>query len=116
MPALRFARPCLTCGVLQRTGNRCGTCAAKITAKRQRERGPQPYADPAWRRLSAEVRREHPWCQRCGSPNDLTVDHIYPLQPGQSAVVPKEFLRVLCRPCHGSITRHRGGALKSAHE
>jgi 5-methylcytosine-specific restriction endonuclease McrA len=105
---LRFPRSCLTCGTLQRVGNRCGACSNKITAKRQRERGPQVYADPAWRKLSREMREEFPWCFACRATADLTVDHIIPLQEGQSPIVPKHMLAVLCRSCHGRKTKHAG--------
>ena len=104
---LRFARACLTCGVLQRQGNRCGKCAGVIVAQRGRERGRTVYTDPAWRKLSALLRAKRPWCEACGARDSLTVDHITPLQPGQSPVVPEHLLRVLCRPCHGRVTRHR---------
>jgi 5-methylcytosine-specific restriction endonuclease McrA len=105
---LRFARACLTCGILQRVGNRCQPCTNKIVSKRERERyGPtarSPYADPEWRRLSREMRSAYPWCFACKSTTDLTVDHIIPLQPGQSPVVPMDMLTVLCRSCHGKKT------------
>jgi 5-methylcytosine-specific restriction endonuclease McrA len=87
-------------------------CAAKITAKRQREREPQAYGDPAWRRLSQEMRAEYPYCFACKSTDDLTVDHVIPLMPGQSPVVPKDQLAVLCRSCHGKKTRHGGGRVR----
>jgi 5-methylcytosine-specific restriction endonuclease McrA len=105
---LRFARSCLSCGVLQRVGNRCQPCANSIVTKRERERyGPSarsPYADPEWRRLSREMRAEFPWCMSCKATTDLTVDHVIPLLPGQSPVVPKSELLVLCRSCHGRKT------------
>ncbi len=110
MSPLRFARACLTCGILQRVGNRCQPCANKIVTKRERERygpvGRSPYADPAWRKLSREMREEFPWCFACRATTDLTVDHITPLLPGQSPVVPKHLLAVLCRSCHGKKTKH----------
>jgi 5-methylcytosine-specific restriction protein A len=75
---------------------------------RQRSRGESPYASPEWRRLSREVRAERPWCEGCGGTTDLTVDHITPLVTGQSPIVPKVGLRVLCRSCHGRVTQHKG--------
>lgn len=109
---LRFPRACLGCGVLQRTGNRCGTCANKISANRQREREPQAYASAEWRNLSREMREEYPYCFNCKATTDLTVDHVVPLLPGQSPVVPKDMLAVLCRSCHGKKTRHGGGRVR----
>jgi 5-methylcytosine-specific restriction endonuclease McrA len=55
------------------------------------------------------MREEFPWCFACRATTDLTVDHITPLQPGQSPVVPKHLLAVLCRSCHGKKTKHTYG-------
>jgi len=97
---------------LQRVGNRCGVCASRVSAKRQREREPQPYASAEWRALSQAMREEYPYCFACKSTEDLTVDHVTPLLPGQSPIVPKDMLAVLCRPCHGRKTSHKGGRSK----
>ena len=108
MSPLRFARACLTCGILQRVGNRCQPCANKIVTKREKERygpnGRSVYADPEWRKLSRQMREQFGWCFACKSTTDLTVDHVTPLAPGQSPVVPMSELVVLCRSCHGKKT------------
>lgn len=43
---------------------------------------------------------EQPFCTRCGSGSDLTVDHVVPgsLEGG---------VRVLCRRCHGEVGMQR---------
>lgn len=98
----------MTCGILQRVGNRCQPCQNKIVSKREQERygpaGRSPYADPEWRKLSRQMRQQFGWCFACKSTTDLTVDHVVPLQPGQSPVVPMSELIVLCRSCHGKKT------------
>jgi 5-methylcytosine-specific restriction protein A len=102
---MKFARPCLSCGERTRDGNRCEPC--RLEYQREFQSGiRKPYADKAWRKLSAEVRSERPWCEMCGASDNLTVDHILPLSKGGELIVPRNELRVLCRRCHGKITQH----------
>ena len=61
---------------------------------RHPNRLPRPRYDAAWSRYSAQLRKEQPWCSRCGSDQDLTVDHII---PGTTA----GGVQVLCRSCNG---------------
>ena len=103
---MAFNRPCLTCGILQTNGNRCLSCSAKEATKWKAAAGPSPYRDPAWRKLSARMRKKHPWCDLCGTTKNLTVDHLHALKDGGALIVPEHMLRVLCWTCHGRITKH----------
>ncbi len=51
-------------------------------------------------RISKRMRAAQPWCTYCGSPNDLTIDHIVPLSQGGSNAV--DNLTVACRRCNTS--------------
>ena len=108
---MTFSRPCLDCGTLTTEGDRCGVCGPRKRSEWARAKGPSPYADPQWRKLSAQKRREQPWCEKCGfrgSPqNPLTADHLHPLTKGGALIVPTYMLRVLCRRCHGTETKHK---------
>ena len=104
-------RPCLDCGRLTREGNRCTICGPKKSSEWARAKGPSPYRDPEWRKLSVQKRKEQPWCEMCGhwgsTDNPLTADHIRPLSKGGALIVPTYQLRTLCRVCHGKATRHK---------
>jgi 5-methylcytosine-specific restriction endonuclease McrA len=101
-----FQRPCLDCGVLTMVGNRCQQHRAAAQAK-WKEGRPNPYLDPAWRKLSSQMRRKHPWCEVCGKTTDLTVDHLDPLSKGGPLLAEEHRLRVVCRTCHGRQTAHK---------
>ena len=103
---MSFQRPCLDCGVLTMVGNRCQTHRAAAQS-RWKENRPNPYLDPAWRKLSSQMRRKHPWCEVCGKTTDLTVDHLDPLSKGGPLLAEEHRLRVICRPCHGRQTAHK---------
>jgi len=47
-------------------GNRCKAHRAEMLAKYSRNKGVSPYADTAWRKLSAQLRRKRGWCEICG--------------------------------------------------
>jgi hypothetical protein len=54
---------------------------------------PKARYDRAWKKLSAQLRAEQPWCSMCGSNVDLTVDHVLPGTTDGGVMV-------LCRPCN----------------
>lgn len=64
---------------------------------RDRERGPRPWYGPDWRKLRAAALAAFPYCQQCGSPGPLEVDHVDPRSLAAG-------VRVLCRACHGRKT------------
>ena len=85
-------RPCLTCG-LPSAGPRCTehTTTAKGTA---RQRG----YDTAWDRLSKRARKLQPFCEVCGSTEDLQTDHSPEAWARHAAGKPVRLkdVRVLC--------------------
>lgn len=84
-------RPCLDCGkpTPMRPGiYRCPTHEA--TRQQTRNLVRTQYRGP-WRTLSRAARAAQPWCTRCGTTTDLTLDH--------------ETGTVECRPCNSSHRR-----------
>tara|TARA_R110000850_G_scaffold271929_1_gene406658 strand:- start:63 stop:371 length:309 start_codon:yes stop_codon:yes gene_type:complete len=57
-----------------------------------------------WRRLSQQIRRERPLCQRCEEAGTLTpsteVHHIAKLQSKPHLAFSPQNLRALCHNCH----------------
>jgi 5-methylcytosine-specific restriction endonuclease McrA len=99
--------------MITRDGNRCSTCKAAFNKARYVKQK-RPYDLAEWKHISRKLRDEQPWCSRCGSQADLTVDHVIPLSAG-GELIPNdpELLRVLCRKCHGAVTSHK---TKPAHD
>lgn len=104
---MNFNRPCLDCGTLTSEGNRCELHRKAAVNRWRAMRGPSPYMDPAWKKLSATLRLKRPWCEVCGTREDLTVDHLDPISKGGPLLAPEHRLRVVCRKCHGRITKHK---------
>lgn len=57
-----------------------------------------------WRRLSAQIKRERPLCERCEGEGRLTpateVHHIVKIRTNPNKAYDPDNLRSLCRPCH----------------
>jgi phage terminase large subunit-like protein len=55
-----------------------------------------------WRRLSLDVRTDHPTCQRCNASWSTSVHHVKPLNTpdGWEHRLDREGLRALCDSCH----------------
>ena len=57
-----------------------------------------------WRRLSAQIKRERPLCQRCEEEGRLTpsaeVHHVVKIRTNPNLAYDPDNLRALCRPCH----------------
>ncbi len=103
-------RPCLGCGTPVESNNnagaRCCSCeSARKKAFPRAEKGKPSSVrrgyDQNWRRLSKQARREHPFCMDCGSPEDLTADHLR--WPARTLAD----VEVVCRSCNS-----RRGALR----
>ena len=98
------ARPCLACGDLITAGTRCSSCTPADTKK------PRQIAhagtDSQWRRLSLRARRMQPFCIDCHTDQDLTADHILPVDQFPELAYAMENITVRCRP-HNSARGNR---------
>lgn len=102
------AKPCLDCGT--------PTASTRCTEHRG--------YDSAWERLSKKARRMQPWCEDCGSVENLTCDHSPEAWARKAAGKPIRLrdVAVVCMDCnnargqarpkplqHNSIRRPKGG-------
>lgn len=84
-------RPCLVCGEPTRA-SRCPEHQLKDTP-----RSHVAYANNArWKSLSKRIRKASPFCEQCGSGDQLQVDHIIPESVAPELAYAEENLRVLC--------------------
>lgn len=94
------ARPCLErgCPEITFTGSRCSSHAAAY----ERARGSRTARgyDNDWLRLRRLAISAQPWCSKCGAVDDLTADHIRPLNKGGLTIGSN--LQVLCRSCNSA--------------
>jgi 5-methylcytosine-specific restriction endonuclease McrA len=88
-------RPCLGCGQVIASGSRCSDC--QLERKPAKHRIGRTATDRRWRNLSQRLRKASPFCEQCGSRDDLTVDHIIGLDEAPQLAYVEENLRVLCR-------------------
>jgi 5-methylcytosine-specific restriction enzyme A len=80
--------PCLDCHQLTNT-TRCPDC--ERIRQRNRNRRRLQYLG-TWAATSRRARKAQPWCTRCGTTTDLTLDH--------------ETGTVECRSCNASHRRN----------
>lgn len=94
MPLLK---PCLSCGALSDRA-RCPKHRPKDTKASPRKRG---YTTQ-WDRLSKRARTKQPFCNSCGSAEDLTADHSPEAWAAQAKGLPitEDLITVLCRSCN----------------
>jgi 5-methylcytosine-specific restriction endonuclease McrA len=76
-------------------GSRCSDC--QLERKPAKHRIGRTATDRRWRNLSQRLRRASPVCEQCGSPDDLTVDHIIGLTEAPELAHEPLNCRVLCR-------------------
>lgn len=108
-----IARPCITCGTVIKAGTRCDDC--RRTTDRRRIRTHSPKASPKargydsqWKRLSKQARQLQPWCEICGTKQDLQADHL-PIaweRHDKGLPIRLQDVRVLC----GKHNREAGAA------
>lgn len=86
-------------------------CGATVTGRgnycaAHRVRQPASFYDTdAWRQLSAQVRREQPWCAHCHRRRSRQVDHIVSRRDGGTN--DRRNLQALCWRCHAVKTGQR---------
>lgn len=89
-------KPCVRCGELTEQ-SRCQDCR-NDTNKERATNGKRTAAGARWKRLSIRLRKLQPWCDHCGTSDDLTVDHIIPVSERPDLEFKVENCRILCRP------------------
>jgi 5-methylcytosine-specific restriction endonuclease McrA len=99
--------PCVRCGGLDGHEPDCDR-----NAKKSGKRKLTGSAKTRWNRLSARLRQRAGACERCGSTQDLTVDHLWPVSLRPDLAWDEEWMRVLCRSCNSK----RGNALPTEAE
>lgn len=87
---------CPTASIAPAGRRRCPRCTRAAEITRDLSPARAVYRTSRWRALSQQLRADHPWCVKCGSTEDLTVDHIIPLQHGGEPYAISN-LQVLCR-------------------
>lgn len=93
---------CISCGDYTPKGlSRCAACKLP-TAPRKATPGRKgrTATDWQWRKLSQRLRKASPFCERCGSKADLTVDHRIPLSERPDLAREPLNCAVLCRSCN----------------
>src|SRR5699024_6893663 len=95
-------QPCVECGELT-DRNRCAEHRLKSTPE-DREAHPAYANRSQWRRFSKKLRKLSPFCEICGTSDDLTVDHIVRVQDRPEWTYEPDNCRILCRFHNGSIS------------
>lgn len=105
MPQL--LRPCVECGELSDRAH-CPEHRPK-TADHTKTAHQRGY-DWTWQQLSARARRLQPFCEECGTTEDLTTDHTPEAWRRKQAgkTIRLRDVRVLCRSCNASAGAARG--------
>ena len=94
-------QPCVECGDLSEK-NRCSRHRLK-SAPKDRE-AHAAYANRSkWRRLSKKLRKQSPFCEICGTSDDLTVDHIVRVHDRPEWTYEPDNCRILCRYHNGKL-------------
>lgn len=88
---------CIDCGTVA-DGARCPDCLARLN----RDRGsPQSRGyTRRWSNQAKVLKRRQPTCTRCGTADDLSVDHVVPKSAGGTD--DPSNLQVLCRSCNSA--------------
>lgn len=91
-------KPCVVCGDIS-DRSRCPEHRARDTRTNRTHVAWKNNAH--WKNLSKRLRRLSPFCETCGAIEDLTTDHILPVDAHPELVYSEENCRILCRPCNG---------------
>ena len=96
-----FAKPCLDCGILTRSGNRCDKHQGIIDAKVNARKAERIHYRGTYAARAKAVRESAQSCWLCGEgyrPHDpWTADHVYPADPESPLM-----------PAHKSCNSRRG--------
>lgn len=89
-------KPCIKCGEPS-PGTYCPGCRPADT-RTDRNRATNTTR---WKAFSKRLRRASPFCETCGSVEDLSVDHLLPVSDYPELEYAEENCRILCKPCNG---------------
>ncbi|RBP64145.1 HNH endonuclease [Brevibacterium sanguinis] len=95
-------KPCIVCGTPS-LDTRCDDHQLPTHSGTPNVDHPAYANRTRWKNLSRRLRRQQPFCERCGSRDRLSVDHIvrFTDRPEWAYELPN--LRVLCKPCNSEL-------------
>jgi 5-methylcytosine-specific restriction endonuclease McrA len=95
------AQPYDPASVPRNNRSRCRSCLDEYERAKRRRRGKTAARGygAGWQAMARAQIRRSPFCARCGSRQDLTVDHIVPLSRGGLSELSN--MQTLCRSCNG---------------
>ena len=96
-------QPCVECGELT-DRNRCSR--HRIVRPRAAKTNSSHVAfknNAKWKRLSKKLRKLSPFCEICGTSDDLTVDHIVRVHDRPEWTYEPDNCRILCRYHNGKL-------------
>lgn len=107
----RAARVCSVAGcpvLIDGAGHLCAGHDRQRQRLVNKRRAPSTYLryGPAWRAISKQHLKDHPYCVICGQ-TAVEVDHIIPLSQGGTHEPGNR--RSLCKPHHSQRTAREGG-------
>ncbi|WP_336621321.1 HNH endonuclease signature motif containing protein [Streptomyces sp. DH10] len=91
---------CNRCRKLRPLGTACPCRASAPRKHKSKNTRVKGKYDAQWRKVRAQAIALHPFCLNCGSTEDLTGDHIRPLDQGGTNTL--DNVQVLCRSCNSS--------------
>ena len=97
-------QPCIECGELSQN-NRCA--AHRIIRPRADKTNTTHVAfknDARWKKLSKKLRKLSPFCELCGTSDDLTVDHRVRAVDRPEWSYEIDNCRILCRYHNGKLS------------
>lgn len=95
-------QPCIECGELTER-NRCAR--HQLPTRPKTNTNHVAFANNTrWKNLSKRLRKQSPFCEQCGTPNDLTVDHIVRHADRPEWAYEEDNCRILCRHHNGKIS------------
>ena len=72
----------------------------KKTTKSAQKKKAKAQRTKAWALLSSKLRKETPFCQKCGRTEHLQVHHLLPRKLYPQLLLEESLLIVLCPRCH----------------
>lgn len=96
-------KPCIVCGEPSAT-TRCVEHQLPTHSGTPNVEHPAYANGTRWKNLSRRLRRQQRFCDRCGSKQQLTVDHIVRFKDRPEWAYEEANLRILCKPCNSELS------------